>query len=484
MRDLRKKVLLQSGKTQSKRAKAREEREDPRSSSELAESTKSPGTSPRSSPFSSRAGSRNNSRPGSRYASEDEGDSDDHFEAEESEYESGSDFDEDIGERGWVARLRTRITQLQEFRERNFSQRETALASYLHILRNYNATGHIEGSYSDIFASLFNSIKRGASEKEILTAVNALSATLITSPNDTVYNRVSKPLRVLCEESDSENVKVAAMNALAVALAFGGGEEPDFPDICEFLLEIVESDGQSVGAEDNGVVVAGALQAWGCAASYVEDLAEFTEDGRAMEAFLEQLESTDVDVQLCAGYNIAQLFEAARTREQQSGQDAGLQHNQHLALSRMTDIVKKWTKRTSKRDRRLLKDEFPSIIISIEQGVGPGYIDERLWTRDSDPNEYSIEAKFHERPTPQGLQKKERAYKGGYNKTKRHDSVDDWKCHARLAVLKQVLVGGIELHWLENPAVTAALKAPRRRVSDEEVDEDDDEGGSVDEDDD
>lgn len=493
MRDLRKKVLLQSGKTQSRRAKAREEREDPRSSPELADSTKSPGTSPRGSPLSSRAGSRNNSRPGSRYASEDEGDFDDYSGTPGSESSFDSEIDdEDLEERGWAARLRKRITQLQEFRERNVSQRETTLASYLHIIRTYDAAGQIQGSFNDILASLLNSVRKGGSEKEILAAVNALSVTIIACPTETIYNRVSRPLRVVCEEAQSEKVKVAAMNALAVALAFAGGEEPDFQDICEFLLEIVESDGQSAGAEDNGVVVTGALQAWGCVASYLENLAEYTEDGRAMEAFLEQLESTDVEVQLCAGYNIAQLFEAARNQEQRSGRDAGLQHNQHLALSRMNEIVKQWTKRTSKKDRRLLREKFPSIIISIERGVGPGYIDMRLPTRKGGqlehakekPTKIQVFKSSFDAPTQEGLQKKDRAYRGGINRASRHDAVDDWTCHARLEVLKQVLAGGIEMYWQDNPAVEAALKAPPRKVDDDgdwdaedsEGEEDDEEG--------
>ena len=58
MHDLRKKILLESGKTTSRKARSRPE---------------SSRGSPVTSPGGSHPGSRANSRPGSRYGSEDEG---------------------------------------------------------------------------------------------------------------------------------------------------------------------------------------------------------------------------------------------------------------------------------------------------------------------------------------------------------------------------------------------------------------------------
>jgi len=451
MHDLRKKVLVQSGKTQSRKARARE---DPRpKSSDPTDSNKSPGSSPRASPNSSRAGSRTNSRPGSRYASENESDSDEFFGTVDSESGFDSD-DDDLEDREWMARLRMRMTQLQDYRKTSASERELTNTSYLHLIRNYFARDQIDGCVNGtIFPALLNSIERGASEKEVLTALNALSVTLISSPSETVFERAFKALKVVCEESEHEKVKVAAMNALAIALAFEGGMQPDIEEVLDFLLDIVESDGQSVGAEDNGAVVSGALRAWGCAASYLEDLAETTEDGRAMDAFMEQLDSTDADVQIAAGYNIAHLFEAARNS---SGAD--LQHNQHIALTRMHEIVKYWTKRTSKKDRRALRDEFPGIIISIEKGVGPGYAENgRLVVTKELEAPANKHAAYLDDMSHLGLQRKERVLEGGSR------IIDSWKCHARLEVLKQVLVGGMDLHWRVNPAVQAALWRPTRR---------------------
>ncbi|KAK4219590.1 interferon-related developmental regulator-domain-containing protein [Rhypophila decipiens] len=458
MHDLRKKVLVQSGKTQSRKARARE---DPRPrSSDPSESKKSPGSSTRASPLSSRAGSRNNSRPGSRYASEDEGDSDEFLGTVTSE--SGFDSDDDDGDledREWMSRLRNRISQLQESRRRNISERETTLVSYLHLIRHYFTQDQIEGSLdSAIFPALISSIEKGASEKEVLAALNALSVTLLTCPSESVFDRVSRKLKVVCEESESEMVKVAAMHALAISLVFEGGGQPDMEDILEFMLEIVESDGQTVNAEDSGAVVTGALQAWGCIASYLENLAEVTEDGRAMDAFIEQLDSTDAQVQVSAGYNIAQLFEAARDSVTSSRKDTGLQHSQHLAVTRMHDIVKSWTRSTSKKDRRLLRDEFPAIIISIEQGVGPGYAE----TGDSltalglegvgDVEDYLNDS------SKVVLQRKDRSVARQDGK-----AMENWKGHARLEVLKTVLAGGLDWHWRENPSVESALRPPPKK---------------------
>ncbi len=90
--------------------------------------------------------------------------------------------------------------------------------------------------------------------------------------------------------------------------------------LLEFLTEIIESDGQAIDAPDSPLVVTAALQAWGFVATHLDDLSAQCE--QAMEAFVEQLDSTDAEVQTGAGSNIALLFEASREHEEETGRDA------------------------------------------------------------------------------------------------------------------------------------------------------------------
>jgi ABC-type Zn2+ transport system substrate-binding protein/surface adhesin len=81
------------------------------------------------------------------------------------------------------------------------------------------------------------------------------------------------------------------------------------------FFEIIESDGASIDAPDEGNVVIAALEEWGLLATEIEDLEEETE--AAMEAFVEQLDSADSGVQIAAGENIALLYEKSLTPQEE-----------------------------------------------------------------------------------------------------------------------------------------------------------------------
>ncbi|CRK22796.1 hypothetical protein BN1708_017975, partial [Verticillium longisporum] len=80
-----------------------------------------------------------------------------------------------------------------------------------------------------------------------------------------------------------------------------------------------------------------------------------------MDAFVEQLDSTDVDVQTSAGFNIAFIFEAARDHEEETGEVMNLQYDPKRLISRMAEASKPAAKGTSRKDRRHLRKNFASI---------------------------------------------------------------------------------------------------------------------------
>jgi hypothetical protein len=84
------------------------------------------------------------------------------------------------------------------------------------------------------------------------------------------------------------------------------------------FLEIIELDSSCIEAKDSADVVTAACEEWGFLATYVEDLEEKTE--AAMKAFVEQLESSNLSVQISVGENIALLYEKSYTvREANDG---------------------------------------------------------------------------------------------------------------------------------------------------------------------
>ncbi|KAK7754773.1 hypothetical protein SLS62_003333 [Diatrype stigma] len=446
MRDLRKKILLESGKTVSKKARSRPE-------------------STRGSAAGSPAPSRGGSRATSRYASEEEDISDSEYDDSiDSSSVLNSDDGEDNVTASWTDRLQDRITEILDRKRSSAKGRETSLNAYAHLIRYHYAAEQVENHWGELIPALLRSIRGGANYEETVAALKALTLTILSTQSETVYDQVWSSLKGACENSDEESVKVEAIDAMGVATMCGGGSVEAAEDVLDFLLEIVESDGHNVEAPDNGRVVAAALTTWGFVASHLEDLQAQSE--QALEAFTEQLDSTDVAVQIAAGTNIALIFEAAREYEEgEGGEEAdgtaggnggsltswNLQYDQHRLVQRMTALVRESSKAVSKKDRKQLHASFNSVLTSLERGKGPGYSTARR--QASNPHTGGSRVDFNDGEF--------REY--GYRERIRVHNismlVDTWSLSTRVELLRSVLGGGLAAHYLENPAVRDLLSS-------------------------
>jgi len=440
MRDLRKKALLESQKTVSRKARNRPE-------SARSSVNQSPDVSPSNSRAPSRANSRPNSRPGSRYASEDEGASDDEYDVMTlgTNSASGDDVTGDDANNTWVERLQDRVGELQD-RRRNLQGREETLAAYLHIVRYHFSENQIGRFSSEIIPALLRSVREGAGTEERLLALKAIMVTLLTCPSEKFATILLSTLKGVCQDAEEEGVKVQAIYALMVAATYGGGDDVGGEELLDFFHEIVESDGESMDAGNSGAVVAAALRAWVFIASFLDDMADRGE--HVMDAFIEQLDSSDPEVQSSAGTNIAFLFEAARDHEKETGESSEMQHNMYRIMTRMGEIVRDSSKSISKRDRKQLRFNFNSIITSLERGVGPGY---STAGRGYNPHVGGAKARIQD-----GFAE------FGHKETLRVQNevllIDTWLLHVRVEVLKMLLGGGLATHYVENPVVRDMLE--------------------------
>jgi hypothetical protein len=220
------------------------------------------------------------------------------------------------------------------------------------------------------------------------------------------------------------------------------------------FLEIIESDGASVEAHDEGNVVIAALEQWGLLATDIEDMEEETET--AVEAFVEQLESADASVQIAAGENIALLYEKSYTPQEEDEEiseeeDADnadktgdrmvkryqVYRRQDQLLHTLEELAKVSTRRISKKDRKTLHSSFADIYNSVEKPTrGPGY----STALDEDTG---------------------REYGGGRMKVRvnKHVEVkiDKWWKLLRLNSLRKTLQGGLIYHYEHNDVVSSAL---------------------------
>jgi hypothetical protein len=257
-------------------------------------------------------------------------------------------------------------------------------------------------------------------------------------------------------------VKASAIHTLGIAAFLGGASEDEMQDIMAFFLEIIESDGATVDAPDEGTVVIAALENWGLLATEMDDLEEDTE--AAAEAFVEQLESSDAGVQIAAGENIALLYEKSHTpleEDEELSDDAddsdgprvdnkvvkryNVYRRQDQLLHTLDELASISTRKISKKDRKNLHSSFADIRNTVEKPArGPKY-------------STAID------------QETGRAYGGGRMKVRINRSVevriDKWWKLQILNALRRVLQGGFTHHYDENEAVSRCLPfsvAPKR----------------------
>lgn len=325
-------------------------------------------------------------------------------------------------------------------------EREDMLKSYLHLVRHYYSRSELTGAMKDIVAGLMRAAKSGGSAMERSIALKAVAVTILTNPEESVFETILPGLKSACESDESEEVKAAAIYALTVGAMYGDGSTAAAEDMLEYLIEIIESDGQTVEAPDSAPVVVAAMKSWGFIAAHLEDLSDQSE--QALEAFIEQLDSTDVYVQTSAGNNIALLFEAAREAEEE-GEGMNLKYDPKRLAQRMRDISR-GSKSISKRDRRVLKSDFSSIATGLERGKGPGYSTSGFTLSNPHTGGSKVE-------NDKGEDMIEFGYRDTIMIGTERLTIDSWSLSAKIELFRTVLSGGFSTHFSKNPTVSETL---------------------------
>ncbi|TVY78399.1 Uncharacterized protein LSUE1_G008915 [Lachnellula suecica] len=431
MHDLRRQAL-ESGKTVSKKAQSR-----------IGSRT------------TSAANSRTNSRNASRHGSDDEdGNLSDstNWSVNSIDDMLSADVPEDATE-AWKQDLGDRVEEIIDRKRSSAQGRESALAQYGHYLMSHYAFEELESKTSELFPALLKSIKSESSEKETCLALRAIALTIITVPSETVYDGVFQAIKRAYTDSEFPSVKATAIHTLSAAAVYGGASDEGIEEVMDDFLEIIESDGGSVEAADDGDVVTAALEAWGFLATSIDDMQEKTE--LAMDAFIEQLDSSDTSVQVATGENIALLYEKSYTdREADDGPASDVEDEEGYAIDSsyvkryevyrqkhqlehsLSQLANESSKRIAKKDRKSLHVNFADILNTVQHpSRGPRYqkaIDQETGRR-------------------YGSRLTVRIHKTGSMKIDRW-----WKLH-RLQALRRILGGGFVVHYEQNEVVFDSL---------------------------
>lgn len=439
MNHARVKALKGNGKTVSRKAQ-----KSGRASGLVTPQGSSPMASLLTSPSHSAAQSRVTSD-----VSDDEDDGDFDLDDMTSVHSGGSGV-EASEETGGSFDVKALISGLEDRKHNNAEVREHYVQVFIKAIRNrYGPDTHqwLDDAAAALVDIFLKDANRGAAARERLLNLKAYCLTVGTVEDMDVFGSACKLLKQILVDDDDDECKVYAIYALCMTVLYGGGVEEAALEMMEYLVEIVQTDGDSIGAHDNAVVVCAALQGWAFVASHVDDYSDYADT--AMDAFVDQLDSTDVEIQSHAGQCIALIYESSRRHEEETGQPFQLPYDPRRLAGRLSELSKLSAKSVSRKSRRDLRESLVSVVTSLERGVGP-YYSTALYIPDKDMF------------VPPSLRTDDGRAEYGYrcklrlaNHTAR---IDSWSLYSRVEMMKVLFRGGLQKHVLVNPVVTECLE--------------------------
>ena len=369
---------------------------------------------------------------------------------DDSESNSGDDSLVEVDEDGISTfDVKKFLDEIQDRKHNNNETREQLLEVYIKTLRNhYNPHTHewLDESAQALAEHFLRTANRGLTARERLLSLYALNITLGTTEEVDIYEDYHQAIRQIIIDDDDEDCEIFAIYALCFAVLYGGGDEEIAQELLDYLSQIVQTDGESIEAHGSGPVVSAALQAWSFVASHVEDISDAA--WVAMDAFVDQLDSTDMEVQAHAASCIAFIYEGSRNHEEETDEPFNLPYDPHLLAKRMAEITKQTFKGVAKKDRKALRDGLNSAITSLERGVGPGYS-----TAGFTPD--------HRGEKPAGKPNEDGVVEFGYRQKLRLGNyvapIESWGLLARVDMMKLFFGGHLLRHIFDNPVVAECL---------------------------
>ncbi|KAI5290264.1 hypothetical protein KEM54_002020 [Ascosphaera aggregata] len=352
-----------------------------------------------------------------------------------------------------AAEIDTVIESLVDRKRSSVQGREQMLIAFNRIVRNDFLAEPLEERFEELLGTLVKSVKSEVSDKEAVLALNAIALIAVTTGLPTVYDGTASTLQRSIRISSSYDVKAAAIHALGAVTFFAGGGEESVQEQLPFLMEIIESDGRFANASDDVQTVKAAVEEWGFLATGVEDIE--SESRKAVEAFLEQLDSEDVQIQIACGECIALLYEKSYTPlEEDEEVPSGVEEADRGAdeilvkrydaypdtskvLRKVEELANASGRHIHRNMRRQLHQNFTTIQHTIEKPQhGP----------------YYSTAIAHETGEVYGNRKTIKI-SGKKDEYDAEVALDRWWKWIRLSALKRTLLGGLVTHFMQGNEV-------------------------------
>jgi hypothetical protein len=330
------------------------------------------------------------------------------------------------------------VEELQDRKNNQTDTRELLLRHYVKTLRNQydHDFDSLDGQAEDLIGAFLRSANRGTTSSERSLSLQAFSLTAsiadVTKPDSARHL-----LKQILNDDDDEECQVQALYALCQTIVYYGASKDEVYDFLDYLVEIMQSNGDSVNALDKDEFMVAVFKCWAFAATRV-DIWQHAD--YAMDALVDKLDSNDVETQTTASECIAFIFEASRLHEDEEGEPFQLPYDPQRISSKITAMTKISVRSRSRADRRDLRESLRSVSTSLERGVGPFY---STATNLETGKELGYRLKLRRRDAIG---------------TQYQAFIDTWNYFHRASFLREIFKSGLERHLqYDNPMVSDCL---------------------------
>ena len=327
----------------------------------------------------------------------------------------------------WQDEMLETVDALGERKGSSTSGREELLKSFVRVASLKVITEDmLAGRGEELIAILGRMIKSGRSEKEVTLSARAISLLAASTPEAGSLSTSILPLLQQIISNGGHNSSTPTLiHALAsIALFSPTLSSEDIVPLLDFLIEIVESNGHSIGEGEDDDILTAAIEAYGVLLSTLEDY--YVTIHKSIPILIEALSSTSLSVRLAAGETIALSYELGPTSS--DSEDESLDTPPpYDDINRLTSILSSLSTASSKKLSKTTRREQHSLFRDILRTVS---------THQPLPTQKLRFAKREEL------------------------RLDSWEKLLRLKHLRQIFTHGLHVHLTGNVNVREVLYLP------------------------
>ena len=269
---------------------------------------------------------------------------------------------------GWQNEMLEMVDALGERKGSSKSGREELLKSFVRVASlKVITTDMLAGRGEELIAILGRMVKSGRSEKEVMLSARPISLLAASTPEAAnLSNSILPLLQQTISNGGHDSATPNLIHALVSISVFSPAlTSEDILPLLDFLIEIVESNGDSISHGEDDDILTAAIEGFGVLLSELEDSYDTIQ--KFLPILIETLSSTSLSVRLAAGESIAVCYEVSLPSS--DSEDESPEYPPYDDIAHLTSLLSSLstasTKKLSKTSRREQHSLFRDILRTV-----------------------------------------------------------------------------------------------------------------------